>query len=897
MNPGITHPDLRETQQAHGTHQPKPGAPGTPADKAIIPPPGFELREEVGRGGMGIVYRAHDVSFDREVALKFLQPQYECHSLQALRFMDEARITGQLQHPGIPAVHQVGKLTDGKPYLVMKLIRGYTLSTIIWPREAGASETNSSTPHVIPAQYLSIFEAICQAMGYAHAHHVIHRDLKPDNIMVGAFGEVQVMDWGLAKVLHAHDPSIILESPASDPELTVQYQNESQIHTSGSQLTTAGSVLGTPAYMAPEQALGANAKIDARADVFGLGAILCCLLTGKPPFVGDHPDSTRLLAALGLLNETYDRLDASGAEPDLITLAKRCLAITPEDRPANGETVAREVARLRAAADERVKQAELERTKATIHAEEQQQKRRMLLLAGAAIVTVLIVGIVGTTYGLFRANAKSDEALHSAEMERQAKFAEIEQKNIAQTKETELQAILNFFEDKLLSAARPLGLDQGLGRDVTLAQALRTALASIESALKEQPIVEARIRLTIGRSFGYLGDLPIAMEQIKTALALFTQHQGPESRDSIIAQLALANIQFDLDRHKEALEGRERAFRISLKRFGEEEHITQMAMSNLATSYEYYDRNDEAMKLREQVLKLTRLHRGDSDPFTMLCMNNLAVVYFNHGRQREAFKLLEEAIALQKKHLSPTHPNTLDTISSKAECLAGMKSYTEALEIFGFVLKTRQDKLGVDHPDTLQSMIDVSNTLNSLGKHEEALKLVQTALPMFEKRLGLNNGQTLYCISIIVNRLFDLHRQEEALPMMEIFFKRVSDASGTSKLLSAMFANQFRYHRLRRDVQACQTTLLDWEKRKPSGPANLVEIAMAWSSFALLKKETDNTGRQEADQAMEYLQQAIEGGWKQVQQLETDPQFDYLRNRDDYRLLLNKLKKQLEQKP
>ena len=322
-----------------------------------------------------------------------------------------------------------------------------------------------------------------------------------------------------------------------------------------------------------------------------------------------------------------------------------------------------------------------------------------------------------------------------------------------------------------------------------------------------------------------------------------------------------------------------------------------MAMSNLATSYEYYDRNDEAMKLREQVLKLTRLHRGDSDPFTMLCMNNLAVVYFNHGRQREAFKLLEEAIALQKKHLSPTHPNTLDTISSKAECLAGMKSYTEALEIFGFVLKTRQDKLGVDHPDTLQSMIDVSNTLNSLGKHEEALKLVQTALPMFEKRLGLNNGQTLYCISIIVNRLFELHRQEEALPMMEIFFKRVSDAPGTSKLLSAMFANQFRYHRLRRDVQACQTTLLDWEKRKPSGPANLVEIAMAWSSFAQLKKETDNTGRQEADQAMEYLQQAIEGGWKQVQQLETDPQFDYLRNRDDYRLLLNKLKKQLEQKP
>lgn len=897
MNPEIIQPDLSETQQVHGTHQAKPGLPGTPSDKRICLPPGFELLEEVGRGGMGVVYRVRDVSFDREVALKVLQPQLECHSQQALRFTDEARITGQLQHPGIPAVHQVGMLPDGKPYLVMKLIKGYTLSDIIWPKERATSGKNTSTLHVIPAQYLSIFEAICQAMGYAHAHHVIHRDLKPDNIMVGAFGEVQVMDWGLAKVLHPQDHSAVMEDPATDPELTMQYCDDTQIHTSGSQLTIAGSVLGTPAYMAPEQAVGANAKIDARADVFGLGAILCCILTGKPPFVGDHAESTRLLAAMGLLNDTFERLDASGAEPELIVLAKRCLAIKPEDRPENGETVAREVARLRAAADERVKQAELERTKATVQAEEQKQKRRMLLQAGAAIVTLLIVGIVGTTYGLFRANAKSEEAFHSAELEHRARLAEMEQRQIAQRKENEIVATLEFVESKLLSAARPLGLDQGLGRDITVAQAMKTALDSIGPAFEDKPLIEARIRLTIGRSFGFLGDLSIAMEQINKALALFTKHQGLESRESIIALLALANIQFQLDLFKEALEARERAFQISQKHFGMEEHVTQMAMSNLAISYENAKRDDDAMKLREQVLKLTRLHLGTSDPFTMLCMNNLAVLLFNHGRQNEAFELLEEAIGLQKKHLGETHPNTLETMSSKAECLAGMKKYQEALIIFNHVLESRQQKLGHNHPDTLQSMIDVSETLNSLGKQKEALKIVQEALPMFEERLGLNNGQTLYCISIIVNRLFDLHRQEEALPLMKMFFKRVGNVNGTSNLLNAMFANLCRYHRLRGDVLGFQTTLLDWEKRKPSGSNNLVEIALAWSSFAQLKKETDNTGRQEADQAMEHLQKAVEAGWKQVQQLETDSKFEFLRNRDDFRVLLNKLKKQLEQKP
>ena len=168
---------------------------GDLAAETTIPPlspHGYQLLDEIGHGGMGVVYRARDTVLDRDVAVKLLSNHYPADSPAAQRFLSEARITGQLQHPGIPAVHQVGTLADGRPFLAMKLIKGSTLETLLKYRPDPSADRGR-----LPA----IFEAVCQAVGYAHAHRVIHRDLKPANVMVGAFGEVQVMDWGLAKVL------------------------------------------------------------------------------------------------------------------------------------------------------------------------------------------------------------------------------------------------------------------------------------------------------------------------------------------------------------------------------------------------------------------------------------------------------------------------------------------------------------------------------------------------------------------------------------------------------------------------------------------------------------------------------------------------------------------------
>ncbi|MEO2088590.1 MAG: hypothetical protein ABGY75_03710, partial [Gemmataceae bacterium] len=207
--------------------------------------------------------------------------------------------------------------------------------------------------------------------------------------MVGAFGEVQVMDWGLAKVLASRDRRGAGEQDhaATAPGTVVQSLRDSD----GSE-TQAGSVLGTPAFMPPEQAVGAVGKIDARSDVFGLGAILAVILTGKPPFAASSAETTRVKAAQGDVADRFARLDGCGADPELIALCKWCLSPKPADRPADAGEVARAVATLRTAADERARRAEIDRGKAEVQAAEQRKRRRVQLALAAAVSLIAVTG-------------------------------------------------------------------------------------------------------------------------------------------------------------------------------------------------------------------------------------------------------------------------------------------------------------------------------------------------------------------------------------------------------------------------------------------------------------------------------------------------------------------------
>ena len=230
---------------------------------------------KLGAGGMGTVYLVQDVDLGRKVAVKVMNVADSTGAL-ASRMMREARIVALLEHPSIVPIHDVGTLEDGRVFYAMKLVQGKRLDEF-------ATTTDS------PSDLLRVFQKICEAVAFAHARGVIHRDLKPENIMVGPFGEVLVMDWGVAKVLgdvridssagNRNDEVELRAIDAADLIATLPLGSSRE---SGD--TSGGMVIGTPAYMAPEQAMGKTELLDQRSDIYALGAVLYFLLTGRAPF-------------------------------------------------------------------------------------------------------------------------------------------------------------------------------------------------------------------------------------------------------------------------------------------------------------------------------------------------------------------------------------------------------------------------------------------------------------------------------------------------------------------------------------------------------------------------------------------------------------------------------------
>lgn len=296
-------------------------------------------------GGIGRVWLAHDSDLGRDIALKELRPEHAEDATFGARFLQEARITGQLEHPAIMPVYSLVRARDGRqPFYTMRFVKGRTLSAAARAyhdrRLAGRAD-----PLELPT-LLNAFVTVCNAVAYAHSRGVIHRDLKGQNVILGDFGEVVVLDWGLAKVVGrpedaAHSPAVVLDEPANDSGYTVQ-----------------GEMMGTPAYMAPEQAAGRLDLIDFHTDVYGLGAILYEILTAGPPFAGDSTEE--VLHKVREEAPAPPRLPWPQVCPELEALCLQALAKRPEDRCASASEMGQQVKRWLGETAER-KQADLQR--------------------------------------------------------------------------------------------------------------------------------------------------------------------------------------------------------------------------------------------------------------------------------------------------------------------------------------------------------------------------------------------------------------------------------------------------------------------------------------------------------------------------------------------------------
>jgi tetratricopeptide (TPR) repeat protein len=835
------------------------------------------LGEEIARGGMGVVCRATDTVLGREVAVKVLQEKYAANSGTVLRFVAEARITGQLQHPGIPAIHDLGILTDGRPFLAMKLIKGETLDQLLRRR----GDTTGGRGGVV-----AVFEQVCQAVAYAHAHGVLHRDLKPANIMVGAFGEVQVMDWGLAKVLAPGQAAA--DEAAGDPLVTMPYTEVRPLW-GDDLLTHSGSVLGTPAYMPPEQAIGAVDQIDARSDVFGLGGVLAAVLTGHPPFVGHSAENSRQLAARGKLHDCFSRLDGCGADPELVTLCKRCLSPEKADRPANAGEVAAAVAALRAAADERARQAELNRVRlegeqaaAAARSLERRRRRRFLLGAAAALVVAALGGLTAVLAVQRQANhqleAKNSE-LAEQKAQAEARF-EMAQKAIA-TLHTGVS------EDFLLKNPEFKELRTKLLKDAA------GFYSDLEKVLAGK--TDAKSRKLLADGYFQLGDLTAKIGDQNEALAV--QRKALALRRELAAADE-TDVETRLDVARSL-----RALALLLRNAGDKAGALSafQEQRDLAATLETGAPIDE---VRSQ---LAYAHFG------------IGIVLEDMGKPSEGLKEHQKALAIRQKLLDAnpaipafqsqlvgSHLNIGNLLRDTGQPAEALNEYQKALAI-ARQLADGNPAVARFQSDLAGSRLSIGYVLSQRGKSAEALNEYQATMAIFQKLADANPAVTAFQSSLAIthNLIGQLHAREkrfsEAFVSLErglAILQKLADGNGTNTDFMHRLGNGHAYRgwthvRAGHPAEAAadlRRALALWEKAKVSEVNARFERSRALALLAGLAADAKSgvtcaEAPTFADQAVAALGDAFLAGWGNVAELK-EPDFDSLRDRKDFKKLV-----------
>jgi serine/threonine protein kinase/tetratricopeptide (TPR) repeat protein len=931
----------------------------------------YKLLQQIGEGGMGTVFMADQTQpVQRKVALKLIKPGMDSGQIIA-RFEAERQALAIMDHVNIARVLDAGATESGRPYFVMELINGVPITKYC------------DDNHLTPRQRLELFVPVCQAIQHAHQKGIIHRDIKPSNVMITLYDGKpvpKVIDFGVAK--------------ATEQKLTER-----------TLFTQFGTMVGTLEYMSPEQAEMSALGVDTRSDIYSLGVLLYELLTGSTPLTHKRMKEAAYGEILRMIKEEEPprpstRLSDSGEslasisaqrhmEPEKLTKLVRgeldwiIMKALEKDRNRRYEAAndfAADV--LRYLNDEPVQACP---PSAGYRFRKFSRRHRSTLMAAVLILLALVGGVISTTIGLIRVEeARQAEVaqrkLAEANEQKAITAAEAEKKSneIAQAREAETRAVLAFVQDKIFAAARPEGQAGGLGGEVTLRKAVEASLPFVADSFKDQPLIEARLRMTLGLSFLYLSDAKIANEQFESARALYMQkfgreHQltlqsmnnlgnsyaalgrhaealklreetltlmkanlGPDHPDTLRGMNNLADSYTVLDRHTEALQLREETLALrkvtlpdhpetltsmgnlansyaalgrpadALKlreetlavmkaKLGPDNLLTLHSMNNLAVSYAAVGRHADALKLREETLALRKVKLGPAHASTLSSMNDLANSYSDLGRHADALKLREETLALGKAKFGPDHPATIGYMGNLANGYAALGRQTEALNLYEETLALQKAKLGPNHSDTLMTMANLTSSYSMFGRHADALQLSEETLTLTESNLGPHHPDTLMSMFRVAASLANQDRSADAVPIIDECLRRAAGKIVHPQLIPDMMNLRLRQFEKIGDAVGCLETADKWEGLKRSDTESLYNSACFRSVCAAVIRDTDATptgqvkSKEQADQAMAWLTQAVAAGFKDASYIEKDIDLAALRDREDFRKLLTEL--------
>jgi hypothetical protein len=657
----------------------------------------------------------------------------------------------------------------------MRFIRGDSLREAI-RRFHGAAQQARRDPGrstLELRELLGRFIDVCDAVAYAHSRGVLHRDLKPGNIMLGRYGETLVVDWGLAKALDEPEPA----GGTEQADLPLRPGSGSALEP-----TLAGSAVGTPGYMSPEQVDGRVGALGVWSDVYCLGATLYHLLTGHAPCESEQPGEIYQKVLAGAIPRP--RSLAPRVAPALEAICLKALALKPEDRYGSAEALRADLERW--LADEPVT-AYAEPL--MIRARRWMRRHRSLVTSAAAVLVFGLIGLAGFATVLAgkngelkKANEKVSAALEAerAANEKTARALEAEtqakqQKEEALTQSEEArkraEAVLGFLKDDVLATARPEGQGGGLGVDVTVRKAVDAAERKIANAFQDQPLVEADVRDTLGATYWYLGEAALAIRQLERALELRRSKLGPDHHDTLRSRNHLASAYWSAGRTDEAIRMHETTLALQESTLGRDHPDTLATRDNLAAAYYNAGRIAEAVALQEVNLKLSESRLGPDHPGTLTCRDNLASGYRAAGRTAEALALQEANLRLFEAKLGRDHPDTLISRDNLAHVYHVVGRTAEALALQEANLRLFEAKLGPDHPDTLTSRNNLATAYAAAGRTPEAIPLHEANLKLREAKLGPDHHDTLSSRINLALAYWSSGRTDDAIELLEATLK------------------------------------------------------------------------------------------------------------------------------
>ncbi len=649
----------------------------------------YRILHMLGEGGMGVVYEAEQENPRRAVALKLIKIGFATAELRR-RFEQESSVLGRLHHPGIAQIYEAGVADTGfgpQPFFAMELVRGQPL------REYADSH------RLNVRQRLELLVKVCEAIDHAHQRGIIHRDLKPGNIFVEDSGQPKILDFGVARATD------------SDAQATRH--------------TNLGQLVGTLAYMSPEQALADSTELDERSDVYALGVVCYELLAGRLPYRA----GPNLNDAVRAIREE-DPLPLSSIDRtcrgDIETIVNKALEKDKARRYLSAAELAADIQRY--LADQPI----LARPVSTAYQLQKFAKRHKAFVGGvAAIFVVLSLGIMAS--------------LWQAAVARQERNRALAEKQRADTEAETAKAVNDFLQSDLLGQASAYAQAHSGGQpdpDLKVRTALDRAAAGISGKFRTRPAVEASVRQTIGTAYWDLGLFHEAQDQMEHALALRRRVFGEQHPETLESMMTLADLSREQGRFIPAEELFKKVLDIRRRALGSEHRDTLAALSGLAAVYIGEGRDAEAETLLIKTLEIRRRVLGPEHPDTLDSMNSLSTVYTDEGKYSQAEPLVVKLLEADGRVHGADHPDTLLSMYNLAWVYLRQGKYAQAEPLVAEAFARRRRVLGEQHPDTLESMRQLARLYTLQGKYAQAEPLYAKVLELQNHLLGADDPDT-----------------------------------------------------------------------------------------------------------------------------------------------------------